>query len=371
MEWLIILAAVLAATGLGLAYLTACIARFGFIQKLSRGKKWPARLLSLAVIAAGFTVLALSMSVINAIIVLLHEVIFFLLFGLVLRVVRRVRGRVFRVHWQGWLALVFSAVYLTVGYWQCTQVRQTDYRLQTGKELGTLKIALIADSHIGTTFDGDGFAEQLHRIEAQSPDLLLIAGDFVDDGSNRNDLLRACEALGETRFPFGVWLVYGNHDAGYFSDRDFTAEELGEALRQNGVQVLEDRAELVDGRFYVAGRKDASLRSRKSADELLAGLDTGKYTIVLDHQPSDYENEARSAADLVLSGHTHGGQLIPITYVGKWFGLVDRVYGRETRNRTDFIVTSGISDWEILFKTGTRSEYVIITVEGAAAAAGG
>ena len=100
------------------------------------------------------------------------------------------------------------------------------------------------------------------------------------------------------------------------------------------------------------------------ASALLAGVDEDKYIILLDHQPSDYDSEALSPADLVLSGHTHGGQLIPITYVGKWFGIVDREYGYERREGTDFIVTSGISDWELQFKTGASSEYVIITVEG-------
>jgi hypothetical protein len=97
-------------------------------------------------------------------------------------------------------------------------------------------------------------------------------------------------------------------------------------------------------------------------DELLDGVDPNKYIIVLDHEPNDYDNEAASAADLVVSGHTHGGQLIPITYVGEWFGINDRTYGHENRNGTDFIVTSGISDWEIQFKTGTKSEYVIIEI---------
>ena len=61
-------------------------------------------------------------------------------------------------------------------------------------------------------------------------------------------------------------------------------------------------------------------------------IDTSKYIIVLDHEPNDYDMEATSDADLVLSGHTHGGQMIPITYVGEWFGINDRTYGYERRN---------------------------------------
>ena len=364
MEWLIILGAVLAALILGVVYLTACIGRFSFVRRISGENRWRRRAVSFGILAGIFAVLAVSMSVVNAVIIFLHEVLFFLFFGCALRVIRQCTGREFRINWQGVLALVSSVIYLAVGYGLANHVWQKDYNLKTEKELGTLKIALIADSHLGTTFDGEGFAAHLRSIEAQSPDMLMIAGDFVDDGSNRADMLCACEALGETHFPYGVWYVYGNHDGGYFSRRDFTADELEDALRQNGVHILADAYETVDDRLVVAGRLDAMLSSRKNMDELLSGADIGKYIIVLDHEPNDYETEAGSPADLVLSGHTHGGQLIPITYVGKWFGLLDRVYGYENRQGTDFIVTSGISDWEILFKTGTRSEYVMITVEG-------
>ena len=85
--------------------------------------------------------------------------------------------------------------------------------------------------------------------------------------------------------------------------------------------------------------------------------------IVIDHQPTDYANQALAEVDLVLSGHTHGGQLFPFNQVGKWIGANDRIYGHEKRNKTDFIVTSGISDWAIKFKTGTKSEYVVINIK--------
>ena len=364
MAWLIILVLVLAALGVSLCYLTACVGRFGGVRRLSGGRTWLRRLLSLAVLALCFALLTLWLSLVNAIVIFLHAVLFFLLFGLLFRLVKRRTGREPRVNWQGWLALACTLLWLGSGYLLCTRVWQKDYALKTEKELGTLKIALIADVHLGTTFDGEGFAEQLRTIEAQEPDLLVIAGDFVDDASGREDLDRACAALGELELPYGVWYVYGNHDAGYFRGRDFSPGDLEAALTENGVHILRDQAELVDSRFYVAGRADRSRGERASMEELLAGLDRDKYIIVLDHQPNAYEEEAAAGADLVLSGHSHGGQLIPITYVGKWFGMLDRVYGYERRGGTDFIVTSGISCWEILFKTGTRSEYVIITVEG-------
>ena len=102
--------------------------------------------------------------------------------------------------------------------------------------------------------------------------------------------------------------------------------------------------------------------SRLSAQELLSGLDHDKYILLLDHQPYDFDNEAEAGADLVLCGHTHGGQFIPINRVGMWIGENCLNYGHERRLSTDFIVSSGISNWTFRFKTGCRSEYVVIDI---------
>ncbi len=139
--------------------------------------------------------------------------------------------------------------------------------------VGSIKLALIADSHTGTTFDGDGFAEHVKEIQAQNPDAVLIVGDFVDDD---------------------------------------------------------------------------------------------KYQIVMDHQPADYAHEKAAGVDLVLSGHTHGGQLLLVKLFQEITGMGgnDQIYGLENIDGSDFLVTSGISDWAIKFKTGCRSEYVIIDIQG-------
>ena len=77
--------------------------------------------------------------------------------------------------------------------------------------------------------------------------------------------------------------------------------------------------------------------------------------------------EASAGADLVLCGHTHGGQFIPINHVGEWIGENCLRYGHEKRGDTDFIVSSGISIWTFRFKTGCKSEIVVIDLVPAAA----
>ncbi|MCR5790973.1 MAG: metallophosphoesterase [Lachnospiraceae bacterium] len=360
--WLIIFGSIIIATAAGVIYMTAAVRRFHAVEVLSGGRKLLSAVISFLIIAFFFALACLLFSFMNAMVILLHVMLFFLLFGLILRLLKGHLKEDSSVNRQGWLAIVTAFLYLIIAWVLCHHVWQKDYTLTTDKPVEALRVAMIADSHIGTTFDGEGFAAHIKKIGEQSPDMLLIAGDFVDDASCREDMLRACRALGELELPYGVFYAYGNHDKGYANRRDFTAEELKDALLENGVHVLEDASELIDDRFYIVGRKDSAHGERKDMAALLAGLDQEKYIIVMDHEPNDYENEAASAADLVVSGHTHGGQLIPITYVGEWFHINDRTYGHENRSGTDFIVTSGISDWEILFKTGTRSEYVIIDI---------
>lgn len=362
--WLIILAAVLAAFAAGTVYLTVAVGRFGLIKKLSGGRKWLNGLISFGIIAIVFTVLVFLTSVTNAIIILLSTLMFFLIYGLVFRIIGAVRKKEFDHNWSGWLALVTSAVYLGVGYFLCFHIWQKNYHLTTDKDVGKLRIAMFADSHLSTTFDGEGFAEQMERIKSQSPDMVVIAGDFVDDSTNREDMIRACEALGSMDTKYGVWFCYGNHDRGYYSGehRGFSAADLEAELTKNGVGVLQDETVNI-GNITIIGRRDSTDTDRAEMSELMQGVSPDSYTIVLDHEPNDYDSEAASNADLVLSGHTHGGQLFPVTYVGEWFSINDATYGYEKRKNTDFIVTSGISDWEILFKTGTKSEYVIIDID--------
>lgn len=161
-----------------------------------------------------------------------------------------------------------------------------------------------------------------------------------------------------------VYYVFGNHDRGYYAAerRGYDEQRLVDELIKNNVKVLKDDVVYITDDVVLIGRDDASARHRRNIADLVSDIPSDKYMIVLNHQPNDYDNEAAANVDLVLSGHTHGGQLFPATHVGEWIGANDATYGYSKRDNTDFIVTSGISDWEIKFKTGCASEYVIIDI---------
>lgn len=358
--WQIIAIVMMIAAVIAVMYLAAVVGKSAVLNRFI-DRAWLRVLISLGLIAGGFLILYKCMSFVNALIILIHVFVFTIIYGIGIRVFRYYTHIDFKINYQIILALATTVIYFGIAYFLCVNVWKTEYAINTSKKLGELRIAMLADSHIGTTFDGEGFAKHIEEIDKQGADILFIVGDFVDDASKKDDLIKTCEVLSKTNFKYGVWFVFGNHDRGYGQTRDFSEENLREILTEYGIHILEDEYELIDDKFYVVGRKDATIGPRLSMAELVKDIDRDKYVIVLDHEPSDYDNEA-GLADLVLSGHSHGGQIIPIKYTEVWTGLLDRAYGYENRKGTDFIVTSGISDWELLFKTGTKSEYVIINV---------
>ena len=345
-------------------YCTICIHRFSFMKHFAEGHKVLAWILSfLPVALVGLFAL---INVFAMMIVFLHLLAGFAVVNAVGFIFRKMSRKGAKYDLQNVAALVLVVLYLGLGWFLAHHVFITRYEIATEKNVGEgLRIVGLADAHLSVTLDGEAFAKQVERIKALEPDAVVIAGDFVDDDSKKEDMLRACQALGTLNDTCGVFFVYGNHDNGYYNYRNFTAYELRKALTDYGVLVLEDEIVLTDERLVVIGRRDRSTRDRAEAQALTGALDKSKYILMLDHQPNDFENEALSDADLVFSGHTHGGHIFPAGLVGLIFGANDRVYGTEVRNGTTFVVTSGISGWAIPFKTGARSEIVVIDIAAA------
>lgn len=360
--WIIIFGLMLICGLGGIVYLLTRFRRFSLIRRTAEKSKplsWFLAALPLLLIGCFGLINIFAMLV-----VFIHLAVFWLICDLAGHIFRRITKKAPGGYYEGAAALAITAVYLSIGWYLAHHVCRTVYSLTTEKDIGRdkLRIVEIADLHLGITLDGEQFAEQMKRVEEESPDAVIIVGDFVDDESRKDDMIKACEAL-DIDTTYGVFFTYGNHDKGYYNNRDFSYEELETELKKNNVTLLQDEAVLIDDSFYIIGRQDRSEDERASMDELMKGVDKSKYMIVADHQPNAYDEEAASGADLVLSGHTHGGHIWPAGQIGLLIGANDRIYGKETRDDTTFIVTSGISGWAIPFKTGTKSEYVVIDIE--------
>ena len=362
--WGFIIIAVISVSAAGLLYISFRTAGIEFIKKACGGRKLVSVPLCAVLYALLTAALAFVWDIFNALICMLHLYVFWLISELAAFVIRKIRKTSPSRVWECVSAFVLCASYLTYGWFAVHNVRQTEYAFTSQKVAESLRIVQFSDSHIGATFDAEGFKEHIETINSLQPDCVVITGDFVDDGTTREQMLASCDALAALKTTYGVFLVWGNHDRGYYKEsrRGWSYSELRERLIANGVTVLEDECVCVGGSYCIAGRRDRSDRSRKSAWALMQEAETDRYVIMLDHQPNDFDPEAASGADLVLCGHTHGGQFIPILHVGEWIGENDLRYGHEKRGDTDFIVSSGISNWEFKFKTGCFSEIVVIDI---------
>lgn len=367
--WILIMSILGTAFLASIIYLSNRFRKFQFVKTISKNKKWLERIVSIIPVIFIIAVVWITMNYMNAIIVLLHLVVCWLICDLLAFVIRKIRKKDFKRYYTGIVAILFTAVYLCVGWYLAHNVWRMDYTIKTEKNVGNIRIVLFSDSHVGTTFDGDGWKKYIDRMNAENPDVVLITGDYIDDDTSKEDMIKSCKAMGTLKTKYGVYYAFGNHDKGYYdaSYRGYTENDLVTELKKNNVVVLQDENVLVDERFYIIGRQDRSEEQRNSSrmdmETLVKDLDQTKFSIVMDHQPYDYDGEADAKVDLVLSGHTHGGQLIPINHVGEWTGENAKSYGYEKRQETNFIVTSGISDWAIKFKTGCKSEYVVIDVK--------
>jgi len=363
MFWLILMILMLAIIALLGWYLTNRIGKFSRMQRLTKRKRI---LLSLGLLLLCALILVLWLGIMDMLVCMIHLGLIWSLCDFIGCFYYRLTKKEKKGYVAGYVAILITLIWMGIGWYCVHHVFETYYTLETDKALpgGNLRVVEISDAHTDAVFRAKQWPEYVAQVNATNPDMILLVGDIFDDGTSYEEMLLSCEAFASFQSTYGTYYVFGNHDRGYGFGRGYGEEEIINALEANHVTVLQDDVVSPDGLFNLVGCEDKS-RPRKAVAELFVELDTTKYTLVMDHQPSLYDTYAAFGMDLVLSGHTHGGQFFPIQKAGEWMGVNDATYGLETRQHTSFIVSSGIADWELHFKTGCVSEIVIIDIQSA------
>lgn len=260
--------------------------------------------------------------------------------------------------------VVFASVVVIViisiigGYINAISPRVTRLDLAVHKHAGAMKklhLVMVSDIHMGTVIGPRRIGAMVDHINALKPDLILIAGDAVDEDLApviRHNLGANLENL---KAPLGVYGITGNHE--YIGG----AEPAVDYLRKHGINLLRDSAVLVNNSFYIAGREDRDRerftgKKRKPVADLLQDVDRSLPIILLDHQPFQLDLAEKAGADLQLSGHTHHGQLWPASWITK--AIYELSYGYLKKGDTHFYVSSGYGSWGPPVRIGTRSEIV-------------
>lgn len=173
-----------------------------------------------------------------------------------------------------------------------------------------LRIAQLSDVHLGPLMSADAVTAHVERVNRLEPDLIVITGD-ITDGLDHS--ARTFPALGGLRAPLGVVAILGNHDVAT------GAEAVKAALaRHTRFRVLDDESlEILKGtaRLWIVGLMDRGLDWARGLprcdvlERLVRALPSGDPLIVLSHRPDLFPHAVELGCSLVLSGHTHGGQV--------------------------------------------------------------
>ncbi|MEK4520863.1 metallophosphoesterase [Psychrobacillus sp. FSL W7-1493] len=261
--------------------------------------------------------------------------------------------------WAGFVTLGLVVFFLAYGTYNAYSpvVRSYDIRIEKGTStLDSLDIAMAADTHFGLLSGKDHAERLVKEINALNPDVILLPGDLFDDDIQPFLDQKIDEILSGLDAPFGVYATLGNHDR-----HDGTMQELIEALEHSGIHVLYDEIIEVQGQFTLIGRKDRIDRDRLPLDSLMKDVTPSKPNILLDHQPYELDLAQQEGIDLMVSGHTHGGQVFPGNLITN--AIYENDWGHLQKEQMHTIVTSGFGFWGPPIRIGTRSEIVMIQIE--------
>jgi predicted MPP superfamily phosphohydrolase len=234
-------------------------------------------------------------------------------------------------------------------------VRQYDITLSQATEQPNLKILMASDLHLGLIVGESHLQKLVNIAEEVKPDIILLAGDIIDDHIEPFQEDNMGEMISHLQAPLGVYAISGNHDV-YGDDLPILVQEISQA----GIQFLRDEAVLVSDQFYLVGRKDIAEGARKTTASLLTDLDKTKPIIMLDHQPRELKEAEKAGVDILLSGHTHKGQLAPANLVTGM--LFENDGGYLKKENLHSFVSSGFGTWGPPLRIGSRSEVMVIKI---------
>ncbi|QJX00212.1 hypothetical protein FTUN_7836 [Frigoriglobus tundricola] len=234
-----------------------------------------------------------------------------------------------------------------------------------------VRIAQLSDFHCGPHIPTGYLEDAIARTAAEKPDLIALTGDFIDRGPEH--VACAARLFRQLKAPLGVFAVLGNHDFSVHTARGFRRHpelhrHVADALANEGVDVLRNRCVRVEraGAGLLVAGVDDLWSGESDPDAALSDASAHTPRVVLAHNPQSVEQLAAHRADVVLSGHTHGGQI-------NWPGLGRLFLGSNARRWAaglyplatgHLYVNTGVGfGWR--FRFGVRPELAVLTLQPA------
>jgi len=234
------------------------------------------------------------------------------------------------------------------------QIKELDIPLRgLPRELAGFRLVQISDVHVGPLLRKDWVAHVVEQIRSLSPDLVAITGDLVD--GRVHELREHVAPLARIEARRGVYFVTGNHE--YYSG----VEEWYAHLPSLGVRPLRnERVEVAPG-LELAGIEDPT--GAPDLKAALDGRDRSRALVLLAHQPRQFPEAAKQGVPLTLSGHTHGGQIWPFS----WIVALAQPYlaGLHRRGESQLYVSRGTGFWGPPMRVFAPAEITLLRLQPA------
>jgi predicted MPP superfamily phosphohydrolase len=259
------------------------------------------------------------------------------------------------------LALVLFGVALAASFYGIinaawTRVKRITVKLPNLPESWRGRVAaLVSDTHLGHVRSLGFMRRIVAMLTRLKPDIVFIAGDMYDGTAVHADKLAAPWASFSA--PLGAYFVTGNHEE--FTD----PSQYLNAVRRSGVHILNNEKVMVDGMQIVGVHfRDSANDDRFRSVLRQAAIDRDHASILLTHAPDRLKITEEEGISLQLSGHTHGGQFIPFTWItNRIYGKF--VYGLQRLGNLMVYTSYGAGTWGPPLRLGTSPEIVLIQFE--------
>ncbi|MDQ1352099.1 MAG: Metallophosphoesterase [Acidobacteriota bacterium] len=256
-----------------------------------------------------------------------------------------------------WILFLLPALIVAFGAVHVNSLKVNEYHVTIPRKsavINHLKIVMSADFHLGQITDKEFLGKFTHRVNALSPDIVLLPGDIVEGHRDDGETSGFAQHFHQIKSKYGIYASPGNHES---HNRGNKLKFFADA----GINVLADAVVTIDNSFYLVGRNDARSNTRESIEELLKQTPNNLPVILLDHRPTDIKEVSRHDVDIQLSGHTHNGQLFPLNFIIN--NLYELGWGHKKFENTHLFVTSGAQVWGPPVRTAGNSEIMVINVD--------
>jgi predicted MPP superfamily phosphohydrolase len=259
----------------------------------------------------------------------------------------------------GSLAVVLASVISVYGLWNAKHpvVKEISVSIDNLPEQWRgKKIVQLSDLHVGFLYREDSLAWINQKVSEINPDIVFITGDLFD-GSD-GDLNWVAQSLKGIKAKEGVFFITGNHETYLGLDKALAV------VSQTNIEVLRDKMININGLQIIGVDYQAPGEQKRNLLEVFqkVGYDAAKPSILLYHAPMQIDEASSAGIDLMLSGHTHRGQIWPFGYITKLiFSGYD--FGLKMKDKMYVYTSNGFGTWGPAMRTGNTPEIVEITLQ--------